>query len=77
MNDSLMVEDLPVCPIMRCSSFCPFPETGMILPCAKHGTELVPYSEAPLRKHIYRWLVQKIFKIKYVTGKIRVRNADN
>jgi len=67
-----MIEDLPVCPVMRCSSFCPFPEAG-ILPCAKHGTLLVPYSEAPLRKHMYRWFVQKIFKIKYATGKKRIK----
>jgi hypothetical protein len=65
------MEDLPVCPKMRCNSFCPFPETGIILPCAKHGTLLVPYSEAPLRKHIYRYLEQKIFKIKYATHKVR------
>ncbi len=70
MNDK-QLEDLPVCPYMRCKSFSPFPETGMNLPCAKHRCELVPYSEAPLRKHIYEFLVQKIFKIKYVTHKGR------
>lgn len=64
-----MIEDLPVCPYMRCKSFCPFPETGYNLPCAKHRCELVPYSQAPLRKHIYEWCIQKLFKIKYVTGK--------
>lgn len=66
-----MIEDLPVCPKMRCNSVILFPETGFNLPCAKHGTVMVPYSEAPLRKHIYRWLEQRIFKIKYVTGKMR------
>lgn len=72
-EENLREWPLPVCPKMRCSSFCPFPEFGIILPCAKHGLELVPYDEAPLRKHIYRWLEQKIFKIKYVTHKRRLR----
>lgn len=71
-EENLREVDLPVCPIMRCSSFCPFPE-GVILPCAKHGTLLVPYCEAPIRKHIYRWLVEKVFKIRYATVKRRLR----
>lgn len=64
-----MEEDVLVCPYMRCTSFAPFPDV-FVLPCAKHGTVMVPYSEAPLRKHVYRYLVQKIFRVKYVTHRI-------
>ena len=65
-----MMEDLPVCPKMRCNSFAPFPD-ALILPCAKHGTMLVPYSDAPIIKKVYRWLQLKIFKIKYVSGRVK------
>lgn len=58
--------ELEVCPKMRCNNFVAFPREGR-LPCAKHGLIMVPWSEIPLRKKIYREITQKIFKIRYAT----------
>ena len=66
------LEELPVCPVMTCTSFCPFPETG-ILPCAKHGTIMVPLSQAPLKKRIYRYFKQKFAGYKYATHKRSIK----
>lgn len=63
------IEDITVCPMMRCSSCNVFPEVGS-WPCAKHGIEMVPYSEMPLRKTIYRFIMSKTFGFKYTVGKL-------
>lgn len=61
--------EIKVCPVMTCDSFLPFPEVSPDLPCAKHGILMVPVSEQPLRKTIYRFLKSKILGYKYVTHK--------
>lgn len=71
----LSMEDLRVCPKMRCGSLLIFDYPN--LPCAKHGLVMVPYSEAPLRKHIYRYFMSKIFKFQYATHKLRRNDATN
>lgn len=65
------MEEIKVCPKMRCGSILIFPEVSPTLPCARHGLLMVYPSEMPLRKVIYRYFIEKIFKFKHVTHKIR------
>ncbi len=63
-------EEIKVCPVMTCDSCLLFPEF-CDLPCARHGIMMVKWSDAPLRKKIYRFIKGKIFKYKYVTHRVK------
>ena len=66
------LEELRVCPVMTCDSILLFPEISPTLPCAKHGIIMVPVSEQPLRKTIYRYIKSKVLGYQYATHKRRI-----
>lgn len=66
--------ELKVCPKMRCGSLLIFPEYN--LPCAKHGLMMVDQSKMPIRKMVYRYLTEKIFKFKYATHKTLKKEGE-
>jgi hypothetical protein len=66
------LEELKVCPVMTCGSILIFPEVSPTLPCARHGLIMVPVSEQPLRKTIYRYFQAKLLGYKHATHKKRL-----
>lgn len=58
-------QEIKVCPVMTCDSCLLFPEID--LPCAHHGILMVPISQQPLRKTVYRFIKSRLLHYKYVT----------
>jgi len=60
--------ELQYCPVFTCSSFLILPEFP--LPCARHGTVMVNYSDLPIEKKLAMRIKSVLLKRQYVTHKI-------
>jgi hypothetical protein len=61
--------EIQYCPVLTCSSVLLFPEYP--IPCGKHGTVMVNYSELPLEKRIYMRIKELVLKRQYVVRKVK------
>jgi len=65
-------QELQYCPVLTCESFLLFPEYP--IPCGRHGTIMVDYSDLPIEKRVLMRIKSVLLKRQYVTHKLRKKS---